>query len=79
MSAATKGLLDLVIAKAPALREAGVLELAVDGISVKLAPAKAPDVQPVQEEEPEADVWQDPSTFGRTSTVPGKSTRKADR
>lgn len=78
MSATTKALLDLVLAKAGALREAGVLELTVDGLTLKLAAAKAPDEKPVQEEEPEADVWQDPSTYGRTDTVPGKH-RKADR
>lgn len=72
-------LLALLAEKAPALRKAGVLEVAIDGFRAKLA---APDYEPDGEDEkpkPEErlNALDDPRTFGLPagSTIPSRSSR----
>ena len=75
MSTDLAKLLDTLIAKAPGLREAGVLELAVDGVSAKLAPHE-PVVETSDEDKtPDnyADAMLDPALYG--GSVPGYTLR----
>lgn len=66
-------LLDMVIAKARQLREAGVLRVQLDGLSFELAPAGAPHMDDEELDEPEdtddPDPFNDPATYG--GMVPG--------
>lgn len=66
-------MLDLLIAKAPAMRRAGILNLSIDGLSVVLAedvpdPVK-PDKHDATPPEP-LDPMNDPATYGG-GPVPG--------
>jgi hypothetical protein len=72
---------------APKLREAGVLEVDVDELHVRFAPAVGPGPEPEDDEEdPELEalnkrkarggVLDDPATFGRRESLPGR--RKGD-
>lgn len=81
----TGELIDLVIEKAPKLRELGVLELAVGDVSITLAPTQpAHEKTDAGEEERkrdeaerrEDDIWQDPETFGRRNSVPRSERKK---
>ena len=66
-------ILDLVLERAPKLRAAGVLSVAIDGLSVTLAPPEPPPDMGSPEDEPsEVDVLSDPATYGRRSGVPGR-------
>jgi len=62
--------LDILITKAPALREAGVLKLSVDGVSAELMPAEQTlpeDLRAILDDaqgEMDADPMNDPSTYG---------------
>jgi len=69
----TAALLDLIADRAPGLRAAGVLAIAVDGISAQLAPADQPADDSGQDgqDEEEKGVLDDPATFGRKTGVPG--------
>lgn len=71
-------LLDLVISRAPKLREAGVIELGLaGGITLKLAAAADADAGDTDEEDqPEANAWNDPASYGRVVGVPGNDPRK---
>ena len=78
-----KMLLDLVLDNAAKLRAAGVLEITIQGLGVKLAaedPAVAPDSSPKkpddEDDPPDTNPWNDPATFGRSKGVPGKDPRK---
>ena len=56
-------ILDLVIERAPKLREAGVIVLVADGLSIKLLP-EAPKSGPEQKyEKPDPDIWKDEMLF----------------
>lgn len=72
-------LMDLALSRAPKLREAGLLELCVDGVLMKFAPVVAPEPPPVAdrpaEPEPPSNPWQSPQMYGRTKTVPGARQR----
>lgn len=72
--------LALLIDRAPALREAGVLELTMDGVSVTLAPHEAPPAEPDPRERVEepANALDDELTYGRRpgSGVPGFPRRR---
>lgn len=65
--------LTLIADRAPQLREAGVLELTVDGVTVRLAPYEPPPAQPRREEAAveDPDPLNDPATFGRIGRAPG--------
>lgn len=75
-------LIDVVIARAPDLRAAGVLELGAIGL--KLAPDDtAPDdtetdeaIAAREEAEHRESPWNDPTTYGRSASVPGNDPRK---
>lgn len=75
-------LIDVVISRAPKLREAGVLELGIIGL--KLAPLEPePDQEETaeqrearKEDELRSNAWTDPDTFGRRSGVPGNDPRR---
>jgi hypothetical protein len=68
--------LDLITARAPALRTAGFLRVAIEGMGYfELAPAEPPADHGEQEEEEELDALHDPATFGRRRTVPGRARR----
>ncbi len=62
-------LINMVIARAPALREAGVLSLTLDGLSVMLAPSAPPkerisvddEDEPTEQSHP--DPLMDPATY----------------
>lgn len=73
-------LLDLAIDRATKARNAGILRFSADagGFSVELAPAEQPESDSGGEdgEEPELDVLDDPATFGRTKTVPGRNRKR---
>jgi hypothetical protein len=73
-------LIDLVIARAPKLRDAGVLVIRTETLHVELAPATP---EPAELEEPagddlESNPWNDPTSFGRTKGVPGKDPRRKE-
>lgn len=73
----TAELLDLIADKAKRLRNEGILEVAVDGLSFKLAPAEPPESSGDDaEEEVELGVFEDPATYGRTKTVPGRKRKE---
>lgn len=61
------GLLELIVERAAALREAGILSVQLGGAGFTLAPAALPAESGVIEEETEgpADVLSDPWTHGR--------------
>ena len=69
-------LIDLLIAKAPALREAGVLVIAIGDTRVELA-AYAPPIEATtttrNDDEPDEarDALSDAATYGRGAGVPG--------
>lgn len=65
------GWLALIAARAPALREAGVRSLTVDGVSVELAPydPPAPKDARATAEEPE-DLISDRAVYGLPENVP---------
>lgn len=66
-------ILDLLVAKAPAMREAGILNLSIDGLSIVLAEAAPEPVKPDKHDtSPPApvDPFDDPATYGR-SRLPG--------
>lgn len=70
-------LLDLLIARSKALREAGVTQLSFDNVSIQLAP-HVPDYDEtvVETEQTEAepedhDPLNDPMTFGLNGKLPG--------
>lgn len=81
--------LDTLLEYAPKLREAGVLEVDIDELHVRLAPAAAP--APADDEDDDEDpeleelnrrksrggVLDDPATFGRRESLPGRG-RKDD-
>lgn len=70
-------IIGVVTAKAPELRAAGVRELAIGEVRMVLAPPEAePDGDGKAEPEPTPDAWNDPLTFGRSKSVPGKDPRK---
>jgi hypothetical protein len=74
----TLQLLDLLLAKAPELREAGVLELGIEGLTVKLAPAVPASIDVVgddTDDSKETNMWNDPITFGRRRGTPGRPMR----
>jgi hypothetical protein len=67
-------IIELIIAKAPQLRKAGVQSVELDEVSFTLAPADPPDATPTADdgEDDEVDALHDPATFGRRKTVPGR-------
>lgn len=70
----------LLIEQAPALREAGVLDLTIGGVSVRLAPHEPPPATPDPRERVEepANALDDELTYGRRpgSGVPGFPRRR---
>jgi len=63
------GLLDLIAARAPALRQAGVLSVELDGVAFTLAPPEPPDPVPETRSPDDAedvprDALRDPATHG---------------
>lgn len=70
--------LELIAAHAPKLRKAGVIEVDVDGVRVKLAPdVGESDMKGDTESEPDS-IWDDPSLYGRNPgrPVPGIGERR---
>lgn len=67
----TATLIDLVIDRAPLLRAAGVTELGIDGLVVKLRSLEAETAPADPVEEKPLDIWSDPDTFGG-GAVPGR-------
>lgn len=72
--------LTLLVERAPALREAGVLDLSLGGMSVRLAPHEPPPAVPEARERVEepANALDDELTYGRRpgSGVPGFPRRR---
>ena len=72
--------LTLLIERAPALREAGVLDLTIGAVSMRLAPHEAPPAVPDARERVEepANALDDELTYGRRpgSGVPGFPRRR---
>lgn len=72
--------LRLLLEYAPALREAGILTVEVQGIKATLAPHEfAPEVESdAESNEEQFDVLHDPATYGHTNAdlVPGRKQRK---
>lgn len=66
--------LALIADKAPALRKAGVTELVLDGVSVRLAPYVDPETQAQAPTQPQTredlDPLDDPETFGLPPGAP---------
>lgn len=65
----------------PALREAGVLSLSIDGLTATLAPFVVEhevDADAATTTEPPTNPWNDPDTYGRTAgaKVPGITKEK---
>lgn len=76
MAADLESVCQLLTEHAPKLREAGVLELEVGDIRVKLADPDPPDLEDEDEDEPSvADPMQDGETYGRR-TPPGYERRQ---
>ena len=75
-------IVDLLVARGPELRKAGVLELRIDGLRVAFAPHvdALPDVGSEQGDRPRT-VLDDPETFGLPagSAVPGFAAMAAAR
>lgn len=74
--------LALIIDRAPALREAGVLDLTIDGVSMRFAPHEPPPAVPDARdrvEEP-TNALDDELTYGRRpgSGVPGFPRRRRE-
>lgn len=63
----TEDLIDLIVKRAPDLREAGVLSLSVGEVHVVLAPAEPPETADEKSTEPEqySDPLDDPATYAR--------------
>ena len=74
-------LLDLVIARAPELREAGIRSVELGGLGFTLAPPElAPDdTGNDQEDDGPADALHDPWTFGRPAAGTPKALPKRKR
>lgn len=75
--------IDLVLARVPELRAAGVLKLSLDGLQLELAPAQlvfVDDGEPAHDEPPPRDPLLDPATYARTEEegVPGDDGRTRD-
>ena len=72
--------LALIVAQAPALREAGVLDLMLHGVSIRLAPHEPPPAASTARERVEepANALDDELTYGRRpgSGVPGFPRRR---
>lgn len=72
--------LTLLVDRAPALRAAGVLDLSIGGVSVRLAPHEPPPAAPDPRERVEepANALDDELTYGRRpgSGVPGFPRRR---
>ena len=79
-------LLALIESSAGDLRKKGILNVMITDstgitVSFSMAPVELEADDGEQEDEPELDVLDDPRTYGRTKTVPGKQPdqRKARR
>lgn len=59
-------ILDVIIGRAPKLREAGVLRVNIDGMAFDLAPSEqaAEDDDGTRSSDEEADPFEDPATYG---------------
>ncbi len=78
-------MMDLIVARAPALRASGVTSLAIGDVSFTLgdpvivltrdeaiaAATAAAGSKPAPLDEPPADTFDDPSLYGRTNGTPG--------
>jgi len=71
-------LLALIVKHAPALRDAGILSVEVEGLKATLAPAQPPEVESGDATpEEQFDVLNDPALYGHTDPdrVPGRRRR----